>query len=46
VWSGRGTSVNLLKVGGSNVALVSTHAPSIAAFRRSLVRTIADGALR
>ena len=43
VWSGRGTTVNLLEVAGSNVALVSTDAPSVAAFRRSLERTIAEG---
>ena len=35
--------VNLLHVAGSNVALVSTDAPSVAAFRRSLERTIAEG---
>ena len=43
VWSGRGATVNLLRVAGSNVALVSTDAPSVAAFRRSLERTIAEG---
>ncbi len=43
VWSGRGLTVNLLNVGGSNVALVSTDAPSIAEFRRSLERTFAEG---
>ena len=43
VWRGRGTTVNLLRVAGSNVALVSTDVPSIAAFRRSLERTIAEG---
>jgi len=43
VWSGRGATVNLLRVAGSNVALVSTDAPSVAAFRRSLERTVADG---
>jgi anti-sigma factor RsiW len=43
VWTGRGAMVNLLEVAGSNVALVSTDAPSIAAFRRSLERTIAEG---
>ncbi len=42
-WSGRGTTVNLLRVAGSNVALVSTDAPSVAVFRRSLERTIAQG---
>jgi anti-sigma factor RsiW len=41
-WRGRGSTVNLLKVAGSNVALVSADAPSIAAFRRSLERTIAE----
>jgi anti-sigma factor RsiW len=44
VWRGRGATVNLLKIAGSNVALVSEHPPSIAAFRRSLERTIAQGA--
>ena len=43
VWSGNGATVNLLHVAGSNVALVSTDVPSIAAFRRSLERTIAEG---
>jgi anti-sigma factor RsiW len=45
VWQGRGTTVNLLHVAGSQVALVSTHAPAVAAFRRSLERTIAGDAL-
>jgi anti-sigma factor RsiW len=44
VWQGRGATVNLLRIAGSNVALVSEHPPSIAAFRRSLERTIAQGA--
>lgn len=39
--SGRVT-VALLHVGGANVALVSTDAPSVAAFRRALVRTTAS----
>jgi anti-sigma factor RsiW len=43
VWRGRGTTVNLIRVAGSNVALVSADAPSVAAFRRSLERTIAAG---
>lgn len=43
VWKGSGTTVNLLRVAGSNVALVSADAPSVAAFRRSLERTSADG---
>jgi hypothetical protein len=43
VWTGRGAIVNILEVAGSNVALVSTDAPSVAAFRRSLERTIAEG---
>ena len=42
-WSGSGATVNLLRVAGSNVALVSADAPSVAAFRRSLERTIAEG---
>jgi anti-sigma factor RsiW len=42
-WSGSGTTVNLLRVAGSNVALVSTDAPSVATFRRALERTIAEG---
>ena len=43
VWQGRGATVNLLRVAGSQVALVSTSAPAVAAFRRSLERTIAGG---
>ena len=42
-WSGRGLNVQLIRVAGSNVALVSADAPSVAAFRRSLERTIAEG---
>ena len=38
--SGRLT-VALLRVGGANVALISSDAPSVAAFRRALVRTVA-----
>ena len=34
-------TVALLSVGGANVALVSTDAPSVSAFRRALVRTVA-----
>ena len=44
MWRGRGTTVNLLKVAGTNVALVSDHPESIAAFRRSLERTVAERA--
>jgi len=40
--SSQGATVSLLRVAGANVALVSTDAPSVAAFRRSLERTIAD----
>ena len=44
--SSHGATVNLLRIAGSNVALVSTDAPSVAAFRRSLERTVAErGAL-
>jgi anti-sigma factor RsiW len=43
--STRGATVNLLRVAGSNVALVSTDAPSVAAFRRSLERTTAESVL-
>jgi anti-sigma factor RsiW len=42
MWSGGGITVNLLEVAGSNVALVSTDAPSIAVFRRALERTVAE----
>jgi len=38
-----GATVALLRVGGANVAVVSTDGPSVAAFRRALERTIADG---
>lgn len=43
-WRGRDVTVNLLRVAGSNVALVGADAPTIAAFRRSLERTVAEGA--
>jgi anti-sigma factor RsiW len=43
MWRGRGTTVNLLTVAGANVALVSSDVPSIAAFRRALERTVAEG---
>jgi anti-sigma factor RsiW len=46
MWRGSGMTVNLIHVAGSNVALVSTDLPSIAAFRRSLERTIAEGGTR
>jgi hypothetical protein len=39
---GGGPTVSLLRVAGANVALVSTDAPSVAAFRRALVQTIAS----
>ena len=42
VTTSRGATVALLRVAGENVALVSSDAPSIDAFRRSLERTIAD----
>jgi hypothetical protein len=42
----RGATVNLLRVAGANVALVSTDAPSVEAFRLSLERTIADADAR
>ena len=38
-----GTTVRLLRVGGDNVALVSTEAPAVDAFHRWLVRTVAEG---
>lgn len=42
VWTGAGSTVNLMRVGGSNVGLVSDDAGSLGAVRRSLKRTIAD----
>ena len=45
-WNGRGLNVQLIHVAGSNVALVSSDAPSVAVFRRSLERTIAEGGAR
>jgi anti-sigma factor RsiW len=41
-WERGGTTVNLLRVAGTHVALVSAHAPSVAAFRRTFERTVAD----
>ena len=41
-WRGRRTTVNLVKVAGANVALVSDDATTIPAFRRALVRTVAE----
>jgi anti-sigma factor RsiW len=43
VWSGSGSTVNLMQVGGANVGLVSDDQGSLGAVRRSLKRTIASG---
>jgi hypothetical protein len=42
VWVGAGSTVNLIRVGGATVGLVSDDAGSVGAIRRSLKRTIAD----
>ena len=41
-WRGAGATVNLVRVGGGNVALVSKDPATVAAFRRSFERTVAD----
>jgi anti-sigma factor RsiW len=41
-WEGAGVAVNLIRVGGANVALVSDDAAAITAFRRTFERTVAD----
>ena len=43
-WAGGGATVNLIRVGGSNVGLVSDDAESVRAMRRSLKRTVAANA--
>jgi anti-sigma factor RsiW len=44
-WQRGSTRVEIIRVAGSRVALVSDHAPSLDAFRRSFARTTADASL-
>ena len=41
-WKGAGATVNLVRVAGGNVALVSKDPATVAAFRRTFERTVAD----
>ena len=41
-WQRGSTRVNIIRVAGTRVALVSDHAPSLEALRRSFARTVAD----